>query len=316
MKTMRKTFWIALAVTLLLTAAGEAQAQSGPAPGYDDPYAYAADHVVNQTDEASGDPAGYAAEKATAAGVANETEHAAWLACWTADHQTGSDAAGACDAYYTPPEAAAPEQPDEPAEPGADDAVQDRVDDAEGTVDEVVGAAQDTANEPGSAPEQVRRIVAAVAGFVDRTVSGLLDVVEDAVGFVLEAVGVGAGLVGQGARAAGDGALGVAVGVADAVLDRAAQATQDLAHGADLVSSAVADAVAGAHAAGGAVGEAAQDAASDVAQAVSDTVAQITDWISGERAPHRPERVPENAPVDTPDAVGLPDLQRTVDDVL
>lgn len=313
---MRRTFWIALAVTLLLTAAGEAQAQSGPAPGYDDPYAYAADHVVNETGEASDDPAGYAAEKSSVGGVENETEHAAWLACWTADHEAGSDVGGACDAYYTPPEAAAPAQPDEPAQPGAADAVQDRVDDAEGTVGEVVDAAKDAANEPGSAPEQVRRVVTAVAGFVDRTVSGLLDVVEETVAFGLETLGVGGTLLGQGVQSVGDGAVGLAVGVADGALDAVAQAFEDAAHGVDLVSSGATGAVDGAVGTTESVADAAQGAADDVGQAVSDAIDQITQWISGEPASERARDVAEDALVETLDGVDLPDLGRTIDDAL
>lgn len=302
----RTATWVAFVVALVLTAAGEAHAQPGPAPGYEDPYAYAADYAVNQTQNASQRPIGYIEEKASVEGVENETEHAAWLTCWAADHEADSDVAGVCDAYYTPPEEAAPDQPAEPPQARDQPApVDDRVGDAQHTVGEVVDAVEDAAEEPSSAAEQVRRIVAAVVGFVDRTVFGLVDVANDIVGFAAGALGVGGGLVADGAAVAGDGILTVSSAAADGALDMAGEAADAAGHGVDIVADTTSDAA-----------QTTGDAADGVGGAISEAVAEIKRWVLGEPAPPAPDDVVQEPLGDPTEEAGLPDLEQVVDTVL
>lgn len=212
--------------------ADDAAYPRGPAPGYDDPYAYQQDHAVGEADNASADPAGYAAGHADAPTVQATAAHTLWWSCWVADHEGDNDLAGACDAYYVPPgEASAANQTQE------DDGQEDQnrtateealnatqataanvTDDLRNTTDEVLDAVNDTAADPATAVQQVERVLAAALGFVGRTVQTVLTLVHDLLGGGLHAAAAGTEAVADGVVAIADGVVGVANGLAGGIV--------------------------------------------------------------------------------------------------
>src|SRR5688572_15888700 len=101
---MAPTSRLALLAMLALLATPLVTAQHGPPPGYTDPLVYAQDYAANQTGQATADPVGYAAGKATVENATAEAEHAAWLACWTAyEADAGMATDPVCSQYFTAP---------------------------------------------------------------------------------------------------------------------------------------------------------------------------------------------------------------------
>jgi hypothetical protein len=259
----------------LMFGVDQVAAQPGPAPGYDDPAAYAVDHVQDEANATVADPVGHAGSKASQQGVDNGTRHAAWLACWSADRYADANPADACDAYYTPAEAAAPDQPvdDDVADPG-DGQVKDVTNDAQELVSEVTDAVDDAVEDPGSAPQQVVRIVEAALGFLSKAADSV--------------AGAAMELVGTAGQALGE-AVATAEDAAGAALDLVGAAEEAVGEGAGLAGDAL---------------DAGQDAADRAGDAVGDAVEAIDAFVErllgGDRGP------PEDEPLETPDAEDLP----------
>jgi hypothetical protein len=272
-----------LAVSALMLAALAAlplaSAQHGPPPGYEDPAAYAQDYAAGQASQAQADPAGYAAGKATPEALGNETEHAAWLACWTLyayaeDAEAAADPA--CARFFV-----APGTVDAPAEAEATitETVNGTLDEtgAQRFLDESLDAVNDTVADPGSALDQVQRILGAAVAFV-----------QDLLGFVVGLVQEVLGLLGLGGKSAAAGMLGAldglaallglplkgleAVAVVTGVADGAVAAVDGVASLLGSIGGGLASA-AGAAAGGlGSLGQGLADGASSSASAVGDAV--------------------------------------------
>src|SRR5688572_32469049 len=110
---MTTTRLTALLLTALVLAAAPCAAQQGPRPGYDDPLAYAQDYYTQQAENATADPVTYVGNNSSPEAVENQTEQAAFVACWTAWHysdgHSGYLAGSVCDAFFTPPETVEPD---------------------------------------------------------------------------------------------------------------------------------------------------------------------------------------------------------------
>jgi hypothetical protein len=282
-----------LAVPVLLLAALAAplgSAQHGPPPGYKDPVAYAQDYAADQAAQAQNDTVGYAAGKATPEALANETEHAAWLACWTL-HEHGGDAAAAadpvCAAFFTPPG-----QVDPPAEAEAEitEAVNGTVGPAlnetgaQAFLDEALDAVNDTLADPATVVEQLVRIVEAAVGFAEDALAFVLDLVME----VLDLLGLGVGAASVGALGALDGLLSLlalpVAGLASAVGGVAALAEGAAGGAVAAVEGAVAFAVAlasGLASAAGAAGNGLADGLGAAGAGIGSALAATGAGISG-----------------------------------
>jgi hypothetical protein len=290
----RATTRLALLAALALLAMPFASAQHGPPPGYTDPVAYTQDYATYQTGQAAADPAGYASGKATPDALAEEAEHAAWLACWTAHEAQAGVTDPVCSQFFT-----APGVVDAPAEAEAE--ITETLNATDALLGEIGEALEETLEDPTTAVDQVLRIVDAVVTFVKDLVGGLADLV----GFVLDLLGLGGltvanGLAGMldgllalvqlpalGLKVALDG-LGAGLAAMGDVLTMTASATAD---GVVAVAVALADAVValvaavgdGFAAAGSALGGAASaigDAVSAAASAVGEGLAAVGSAVS------------------------------------
>lgn len=322
MKDLTRTTRLA-AFALALMAIPLAVAQSGPPPGYTDPLVYAQDYAASQADQAAADPLSFAANKTSPEGLANETEHAAWLACWTA-HDQGLPLEAACSQFFIPPGVV-----DAPAEAEAE--ITQTVNATDALADEVLDAVGDTVDDPTSALQQVDRIVAAVQTFLGAVVSGvqdllngMLDIVLAIVDAILDVAGLGRtaslagldaladgllavlGLPALGLMAAADGISAAVTGTVDGIAAAgvgAAAAVQAVADGLAAAALATASApgagvdgvAAGLTSVSSAVvdaGSAATEAVGSAADAIAETVADAADavgqtisgWFGADRA--------------------------------
>jgi hypothetical protein len=265
-----------MAAALLL--APLACAQSGPVPGQT-PAGYAQDYYGAQAANATAHPASYAASKASAQALGNETRTAAFIACWQADEATGGLTDPLCAPFFTAPERAL-----RPSEPGKGNST---VDPAASALNQTAAGAGDLANttldavnstvaDPSQSPSQLDRVVAAVAGFANATVALVLDTVKAVVADAMALVLGLAGMVGDGLGAAGQG---IGMGV-DALLQGLAALVSGIAQGLAAAGSAVA---AGVDAVGGALvatGGAVSDGVAALARAVADAAGATVDGVA------------------------------------
>lgn len=281
---MTPTRLAALAVLALL-ATTTVVAQRGPAPGYDDALVYAQDYAVNQTAQASADPAGYAGSKATQEGLENETAHTLYMACWAAWQETGESIDPVCAAYFTPPGEEDGVVEDE-AEATAE-VVDDQLNATEVLAAEALDAVNDTLADPTSAPEQVQRILDAVVGFASGLLKDVLAVVIVVVETVLGILGLGGLTMADGLGAVVDGLLaavdalldGLGLGVdgmqllGSGLVDGVQATAQAVVGGLTAAASGIADAVTSA-------ADAAQSGASASASGVSDVASSVASGVS------------------------------------
>ncbi|HUR25200.1 MAG TPA: hypothetical protein VM327_04195 [Candidatus Thermoplasmatota archaeon] len=314
--TTRLALFAALA--LLATPLVSAQAH-GPPPGYEDPLVYAQDYAANQTTQLGADPAGYSANKTTPQGLADEADHAAWLACWTAYEADASASMltdPVCSRFFI-----APQQVDAPA----DEASAEITETLNGTLDDLGADAllvetqdvvNDTLADPTTVLAQAQRLVDAVVGFV----LGLVDTVLDILGLggraaaeglgatvgalvdglaamldgllgllqlpalgmktALDGLGLGLAVAGSGLASAGEGLADAATALTDGLAAVVTGTVDGIAAGGSATGAGLASAT---DAGGGAIGAAADavgDGVSTVGHAVGDAASSLGDAIA------------------------------------
>lgn len=295
-----------LASALLLAAS--VAAQPGPAPGYEDPLAYAADYAVDQAGNASTDPVGYAQAHASQDAVVNETAHAAYIACWTLDEYAAQDPE-LCDDFYTAPGEVGPLPADDPTVDAAEETADEITNATDALVGEVTGGVDDVLEDPSSAPQVLQDIAAAVVTFAETVVGAVLiavgaigqtvvALVEDIVGGIDVGLSAAAGGIGDAAGAVWHGLAAAVAAVGDgvsaaaaAVVSVAGSLAGAIGDGASATVSGLSDAATGAGdaigSAASSLGDAVSDAVTDAWHAVKDTV---SGWFSGgtQATPDRP----------------------------
>ncbi len=320
---MTFTRTITIALLALVLASASAAAQAGPDPGYGSGLDYAAAYASAQADNATTDPAAYAAGKANADNATLEVAHGAYMACWIADDNGVPDATGICANYYTPPGDVQPLNEDDGAD--AEEAVDNVTADFNATVAEIADAVNDTAADPASAPTQIERIVDAVGGFAQRTAATLLGLITGLAGGFVDGLvalaGLGSlglttagsgladlgGLLGDGAMATGNG---LATGAATS-WDGLTWIGDQMALGGKVIGGGVVDAAAAVADATAAAVRAVADTVSSVAQNVADAV---RGWFGQAPASQTPE-VGE-AVGDVTEELGADDLLAPVRDLV
>lgn len=329
MSRIHTPFVCLLALALILLATPGAAAQSGPAPGYEDPLLYGGDYALNQTTEATADPAGYA----TGMDAKSEVNHAAWLACWTADEYLEGEPTGACANYYQAPVEASPaNQSDNADEPPADGAVQPveepvttaAEETAQATDElaaEVSGSVNQLLDDPTSAPSVLERLGAAavsfaraMAGTAAKLVGALQGVVVGTAQGLVDGVGLGVRATGTGLTSLGDGV----VALADIPLEATHATGTSIATGATATGDAIGAGFKTVAEGAGTVATAIGGGFFAVGEAFADAASAITDaWGSLFNGSSPTEATYADGTLDTvQDLPGTDGLLSKVDEVL